>query len=429
MALKFNHTPFAVKANRSATLFSDDLEDDSKHLNWVRPTQAYRKTLLGQLEVTPSNFPRLDYTHNECPELLLEPESTNLIIHNTRLTDNHTKGGTNNNPTNITFSNETSPVGSTAVKVANYQANTSITYTQFGANPLGTVVSFSALVKGTAGETCTMGVNNIDRLHTFSGDWEYVKHENIVTTNKVVGFTNNNATKDKDGNTLSTPIASTAQVFLVGYIQVETLEYCTSLIKTQDYIETRSEDNQVRTVYNNAITDVLVNNSGFELKVRALTNGKSKRVISLHGNNVLNHKNAIEFVYSEIPNKIEIRLLDDSNDVLSYTELYGDIDQTDVNTFFITTTGTQLIVKVNGIERLRKDYTIDQTLKLESITFDQPPTSGSVGGPEIPIGGSIGTNPFYGWVSFVKVYDDTADRLNQFTAFSNYALQTKFNIR
>jgi len=71
-------TPNGFKASK---LYSVIPSDGSGDLDVTRATTATRVNSLGLIESVAVNVPRIDYTNESCPSLLVEPQSTNLALY------------------------------------------------------------------------------------------------------------------------------------------------------------------------------------------------------------------------------------------------------------------------------------------------------------------------------------------------------------
>ncbi len=76
-------TPNAYKAS---TIYSIIPTDASGDLDFSRASTATRVNADGEIEEVASNVPRMDYT-NGCPQILLEPQRTNLVTYSEDLSD------------------------------------------------------------------------------------------------------------------------------------------------------------------------------------------------------------------------------------------------------------------------------------------------------------------------------------------------------
>ncbi len=103
-------TPNAYKAS---TIYSITPTDASGDLDFSRASTATRVNASGLIEEVASNVPRMDYS-NGCPQILLEPQRTNLITYSEDLSD----ASWNKTRTTITSNAATSPDGTTNADLA-----------------------------------------------------------------------------------------------------------------------------------------------------------------------------------------------------------------------------------------------------------------------------------------------------------------------
>jgi hypothetical protein len=75
-------TPNAFKASK---LYSIKPTSGAGDLDVVRATTATDVNSLGLIETVSANVPRLDYTNNTCPSILVEPQRTNLALRSNEL--------------------------------------------------------------------------------------------------------------------------------------------------------------------------------------------------------------------------------------------------------------------------------------------------------------------------------------------------------
>jgi hypothetical protein len=63
--------------------------DDSGNFDWTRNTKATRVNANGLIEEVNNHIPRLDYTDNSCPCILVEEQRTNLFLHSENFADSY----------------------------------------------------------------------------------------------------------------------------------------------------------------------------------------------------------------------------------------------------------------------------------------------------------------------------------------------------
>jgi hypothetical protein len=142
-------------------------------LTFTRASTATRVNASGLIESVASGVPRLDYLGSTCPKLLLEPQRTNSHEYSEQLQNTWTPAGVIVN-TNTTVS----PDGSQNADTITKDSSVGHLFRNTGGAGTGTVQTFSAYYKGTAGQTVAMnflqGGGGLDafKLITFTGQWQ-----------------------------------------------------------------------------------------------------------------------------------------------------------------------------------------------------------------------------------------------------------------
>ena len=169
------------------------------------------------------NIPRLDYSLGSCPNLLLEPQRTNLALRSEEF-DNSTWF-------------KTAGIVVTPNALISPSGVLNADYIQFGASNrlisqttslgIGVVSTGSIYIKGTAGETIALGVGGLDTLFTLNGNWQRIE----ATKTSVNAVFN-----------INTFGGATARNIYLWGAQLEAGAYATSYIPTTTASVTRNSD-------------------------------------------------------------------------------------------------------------------------------------------------------------------------------------------
>lgn len=134
-------TPNAEKATKLYSIIPTNGNGD---FSVTRATTATRTNASGLIESTPINEPRLDYSLGSCPNILLEPQRTNLALRSEEF-DNASWGKT---AVSVTANSTTSPSGLTNADTLTADGTLSQHRLTQGANVTGgTTYSYSIYAK------------------------------------------------------------------------------------------------------------------------------------------------------------------------------------------------------------------------------------------------------------------------------------------
>ena len=144
-------------------------------LDVVRSTTAYRTNSSNLLESVAANVPRLDYDGVTCPSVLVETQSTNLLLYSQEFDNAYWK----KNSSTVTANDAVAPDGTTtAEKLALGGVNAARVFRNSTVTTSNTHV-LSIWMKGTAGEKVSIEAGSGGSSVTLTADW--VRY-NVVNT-------------------------------------------------------------------------------------------------------------------------------------------------------------------------------------------------------------------------------------------------------
>jgi hypothetical protein len=166
-------TPNAEKATKLYSIIPTNGNGD---FSVTRATTATRTNSSGLIESTPINEPRLDYSLGSCPNILLEPQRTNLALRSEEF-DNATWSKTG---VIVTANNTTSPSGVQNADTLTADGNFGPKRTEQTLNVIsGTTYTYSVYAK--------KNTNNFIQLTGFDSGFGTVVFANFDLNNGVVG--------------------------------------------------------------------------------------------------------------------------------------------------------------------------------------------------------------------------------------------------
>jgi hypothetical protein len=161
-------TPNGYKAGKLYSVVPSNGDGD---FTVTRATTATRVNSAGLVESVASNVPRLDYSLGSCPNILLEPQRTNLVLNSNNLNSWNVVGSA------LQLNSTTSPSGNTdASKIVPTTSNGYI------ASTISTIASatyvFSVYVKSATGSNVNSNIHavnaSITTNFTATNDWQRI---------------------------------------------------------------------------------------------------------------------------------------------------------------------------------------------------------------------------------------------------------------
>ncbi len=324
-------------------------------LDFTRATSAtsFNATRVendNEIQEVASNTPRLDYSGNGCPSLLLEPESTNLITYSEPTTDENSSGGVTyesfdwgiNFSNCVRFGDNLTTgwwYGGTVETGKEYTLSCYVIMDDLSEpvpSPNTSSGDFSVIIGGSL----VADINNITVTNVTGNIWR-VSAKRIATIN----LNNNGIAKYEN---------QSAKGFRVVGWQLEELSYATSYIPTSGAIETRVAE----TLSKDSISDYINSYKGvLYVEIKALDNKSPFKVISISEGGDVNKRitlgfkgDTTAFYYKDSSSN---NLILSSTDVFSYNKIAIKYDNQEVKFFLngelINTDSKQLDIDFNSI--------------------------------------------------------------------------------
>ena len=302
-------------------------------------TRASSATVVnkqGLIETVGSGIPRIDFSDDANGALLLEPQSSNLVVLSNDFSG--LAGGY------VTPNYGTSQQGLSVSRVLFTAANQSLSAATSLAT--GVVCNFSAYVKGVQGELIRFAAGGADVSHTFSGEWERLSGSK-TSVNSSWNF-----------NTYG---SATARDFLMCAAQLEEGSYATSYIKTVGTAQTRVAD----TASGSGNSTVINSTEGvLYAEISALANDSTNRKITLNNGN---YTNQISLSYGSSSNLIDCLVYDGT---VQANLTYSSSIIKDFNKIAFKYKSNNFSLWVNGIKVASTLLGVTTSLTLSAISFN-----------------------------------------------------------
>ena len=223
-------------AYKSGFVYSVLPASDSGDFNFNRPSSATRVNKDGLVDIVLSKVPRLDYTNGNCPQLLLEPQSSNLVTYSQDLSNSDW----------FKFSSGTTPLVEDSFISPSGEANANKITFYSGADG---IVTNNATVSTSSNYSLSIYMKGVKGGERIRLDFKNnASQGNIGTTftltNQWVRYTVENLTPLQTSQGLQircTNPSEDVQLYAWGG-QIEELRYSTSYIPTEATSVTRSRD-------------------------------------------------------------------------------------------------------------------------------------------------------------------------------------------
>jgi len=220
-------TPNAYKASK---LYSVIPSNGNGDFTATRATTATRINSSGLVESVALNVPRVDYSLGGCPNILLEPQRTNLALQSSSF-DSVVWGKSAG--VVVTPNAVISPSGVMDADTIDFGAANRFVL-QAITGVIGTTYTGTFYIKGIAGQTIITTVAGVDQLFTLDGTWQRLGHSRTASSASLTFA-------------VSTFGGATARVVSLWGAQLEAGAYATSFIPNTTASVTRNQDVAIKT--------------------------------------------------------------------------------------------------------------------------------------------------------------------------------------
>jgi len=337
--------PSGYRAGKVYSILPNDGVGD---FTFSRGSSATRVNKDGLIETVLDNIPRLDYSDNGCPSLLLEPSRTNYV-------PNQNVASYAQNQADVTLSNNPSPDGTiNCFRVEGTSSGLRVGEATFNV-VIGNTYTGSVYVRKVSGSDIAQIV-----------DVDFAAPQSINITTEWQRFDITKTATQTTGR-IFVNVNQVGDVIEVFGFQIEEGSYASSYIPTIGIISTRNNDlcisggnNSLFNVNKLSLFVDVTNFSDTDFSYITLTDGQSSPI------------NMIRLAYTE--DQIQIRGFDDGSRVLNYN--ITSVVPNQKNKVLLTFDNSEAKIYFNGVF-LTTEPTVTIPLGLDSLTFTNRTENGS----------------------------------------------------
>ena len=321
----------------------------------------------GLIETVGSGEPRIDFSNDAKGALLLEPSRTNYVLYSeTEGIIRGSNGWSGDSDSTITQNYGTTPFTGSELKSTRIQFTSSSKEFRNNTSSVTITPTASIWIKGSVGKTIKFGSNSNEGLFTLNGEWQkFVQTGSSSSTNRL---------------TINTYSSTTARDIEIFAPQLEQGSYATSYIPTQGSVVTRNQD-----VCNNGANEQVINSTEGVLyaEISALADDNTSKRISVSDSTANNH---ISIDVSEYTDTIIGRVR--SSNIEYAFMVVGGINQKNTNKIALKYKSNDCSLFING-SKLATDTSVTMPIGLSELSIDKGQNS----------------NPFYGNIKEIKLYN------------------------
>jgi hypothetical protein len=299
-----------------------------------------------QMTETRLNIPRLDYSLGSCPNILLEPQRTNL---STWSEDFSNVVWSKSVGVSVSTNSAIAPNGLMTADVIDFGASSRF-LSQATTATTGVAITGNFYIKGIAGQTIQIAVAGVDQLFTLDGTWQRLGHTR-TTAGTVFGLN------------LNTFGSATARVVSLWGAQLEAGAYATSYIPTTSASVTRNADVISR---GNIFTNGLITASGGTWFVDLRNNRAITRDAFSNGIQLSGSTNLFQIRNTSGGRLTVLKVIGGTSTILYVTT-------TDTAKIAIKWNGATADVFVNGVKQVSATVFTETTIQtLDCLAADVP---------------------------------------------------------